>query len=80
MVGVASVGALQNVKILSTEQTGRLAASRLRTTLESLAGARRGTKVGAWRRWWDQNEKRLLQARATRYRQAAADDTTPERD
>ncbi len=71
---------MQNIRILSTEQTGRLAASRLRTSLETLAGTRRGTKVAAWRRWWDQNEKRLLRARTARYRTAAENDTTPRRE
>ena len=71
---------MQNVKILSTEQTGRLAVARLRTSLEALAGERRGTKVAAWRRWWDQNEKRLLRARAKRHRTAAENDTSSGRE
>jgi len=62
-----SVGTVVDAKVLATEQVEARATARLcRTSLEALGGAPRGSKVDAWRAWWEANEARLLSARTAR--------------
>ena len=68
-------GVVQAVKILATEQ--------VLTAVERVAyegamqllsgGEQNGGNVNAWRRWWDENERRLLEERAQRYERLAAE-------
>jgi hypothetical protein len=68
IVGVLQDATVQGVKILATEQIEYLGAFRAyRKGLESLSGERMGSKVKAWRSWWELNKERLLKARAARY-------------
>ena len=68
IVGVLQDATVQGVKIIATEQIEYQAAMRAyRKGLESLSGERLGSKVGAWRAWWEQNKERLLKARSARY-------------
>jgi hypothetical protein len=68
VVGTLQEGVVQAVKVLATEDTfttvERVA---YQNALEHLTGEHLGPKVGAWRRWWDDNEKRLLDQRALRH-------------
>ncbi len=68
IVGVLQDATVLGVKIHATEQIEHLAAIRTyRSSLEALGGTRRGSGVKAWRRWWNENEKRLLKKRSDRY-------------
>ncbi len=51
---------VQDVKVLSTEQTLPLIAPvLLRRSLKALAGASHGRTAKAWRAWWKTHDKRL---------------------
>jgi hypothetical protein len=67
IVGVLQEGAVQAMKVLATEQTfytiERVA---YEGALKNLSGEDLGSDVRAWRRWWNENEGRLLEQRAVR--------------
>ncbi|MDF1702768.1 MAG: HEAT repeat domain-containing protein [Planctomycetota bacterium] len=72
IVGVLSDGVVQSVKILATEQTfTTYERPAFNGALKSLAGTDLGNKVGAWKKFWHQNGKRLLDEREERYEQLA---------
>ncbi len=62
VVGVINNGVALPVKILATEQSGRIAipASTLQRASVQLAGGAKARDAKGWRRWWDANAKRLL--------------------
>ncbi len=72
IVGVLSDGVVQSVKILATEQTFyTYERPAFNGALKSLAGHDLGNKVGAWKKFWHENGKRLLEERETRYARLA---------
>ena len=72
IVGVLSDGVVQSVKILATEQTFYIyERPAFNGALKSLAGHDLGNKVGAWKQFWHENGKRLLEERETRYAKLA---------
>ena len=72
IVGVLSDGVVQSVKILATEQTFYIyERPAFNGALKSLAGTDLGNKVGAWKQFWHENGKRLLEEREERYAQLA---------
>ena len=72
VVGVLSDGVVQSVKILATEQTFYIyERPAFNGALKSLAGHDLGNKVGAWKQFWHENGKRLLEERETRYAKLA---------
>ena len=73
IVGVLQEGVVQAVKVLATEQTfSTIERSAYTGALRDLSGVDLGNDVSAWRRWWDENEPQLLEARAQRFERAAA--------
>ena len=72
IVGVLSDGVVQSVKILATEQTfTTYERPAFNGALKSLAGDDLGNKVGAWKQFWRENGKRLLEEREARYARLA---------
>ncbi len=68
IVGTAQNGFSHAVKIIGTEQIrSSVEAASYRGALTSLAGRNHGRSVGAWKRWWTQNEAALLKAREAHY-------------
>ncbi len=74
IVGTLQEGAVQAVKVVATEQTFyALEVPAYANAMAKLSGEDFGKDVGAWHRWWKENEKRLMEQRAARLEQAAAD-------
>jgi len=72
VVGTLQEGVVQAIKIEATEQTFySLERPAYVAALQSLARQDIGNNVGAWRRWWNENEARLIEARAVRYERRA---------
>jgi hypothetical protein len=73
IVGVLQEGVVQDVKILATEQvfTSVERAAFDRALVHLSGGEQNGGDVAAWRRWWSENERRLLEERALRYERLA---------
>ena len=72
VVGVLQEGVVQAMKILATETTfttvERVA---YEDALGKISGQELGSDVRAWRQWWNENERRLLEQRALRYERKA---------
>jgi hypothetical protein len=71
IVGVLQEGVVNAVKIHATEQSFTFERDAYRRGLTNLAGVDLGADVAAWRAWWKENEERLLDERAARYRELA---------
>ncbi len=72
VVGTLQEGAVQAVKILATEQTFySYELPAYVGALQGLSHQQLGNDVGAWSRWWKENEARLVEERAVRYERRA---------
>ncbi len=72
VVGVLQEGVVQAMKILATEQTfSTVERVAYENALGSLSGQELGRDVGAWHRWWNENEEQLLDQRALRLERQA---------
>lgn len=74
IVGTLQEGVVQAVKIEATEQTfTTLEQPAYVQAMKDLSAQDFGSDLGAWVRWWKENEARLVEQRAVRYeRQAEA--------
>ena len=72
VVGVLQEGVVQAMKILATEQTySTVERVAMESALGRLSGQELGGDVRAWRRWWNENEEKLLEQRALRLERQA---------
>ena len=71
IIGVLQEGVVQAVKVEATEQTfTRVERPAFVGALQRLSGEDYGNDLRAWRRWWKDNEARLLEERAAAERRA----------
>ena len=69
IIGVLQEGVVQAVQVEATEQTfTRVERPAYVGALQKLSGEDFGTDIRAWRRWWKDNEARLVEERLSAQR------------